>query len=55
MITKPELRFLKGMEVRVSDKSLNESIAGDTGVVENTGAENENGIFIIFTTITTNH
>ena len=50
LITRPELRFLKGMEVRVSDKSLNESIAGDTGVVENTGAENENGIFIIFTT-----
>merc|ERR1711915_329677 len=46
MISRPELRFLKGMEVRVSDRSLNSSIAGDTGVVEKLGVSGHD-IFVL--------
>ena len=38
---RPDLRYLPGMEVRVSDKSSETSISGDTGVVVDTGDNGE--------------
>ena len=43
---KPELRYLPGMEVRVSDKSSETSISGDTGVVVDIG-DNGNTVSVL--------